>query len=91
MKFIFCLGLVSSMDGQKTIHHFPTLVYTEAVYTFVEKNDVMLCYWMTGYVVVVFYKKMPKKFYGANLIFWSFATFFGLTIFDQCQTKILLQ
>ena len=25
------------MDGQKPIHHFPTLVYTEAVSTFVEK------------------------------------------------------
>ena len=25
------------MDGQKPIHHFPTLVYTEAASTFVEK------------------------------------------------------
>ena len=66
------------MDGQKPIHHFPTLVYTEAVSTFVEK--------MMSYVMLLnerlwhfFYKKKPKKIYGAKL--QSFATFFGLAIF----------
>ena len=74
MEFIFCLGQVWSMDDQKPIPHFPTLVYTVAVSTFVEK--------MMSYVMLlnerlwhVFYKKGPKTFYGAKLIFWSFATF----------------
>ena len=35
---------------------------------------------MTVYVVFLTIKRL-KKFYDAKLIFWSFATFFGLTIF----------
>ena len=34
-----------------------------------------------------FDKKRPKRFYDAKLIFWSFATFFALTIFDQVPNK----
>ena len=45
VKFIFCLGLVWSKDGRKPIHHFPSLVCTETVYTFVEKWWHMLCCW----------------------------------------------
>ena len=40
----------------------------------------MSCNWTKGYGVF-FYKKKTKKIYGAKLIFWSFATFVGLTIF----------
>ena len=56
------------MDGRKFIHYFPNLVCGEAVSTFVILNK-------------RFYKKRIKKYYGAKLIFWSFATFLGLTIF----------
>ena len=62
------------MDGQKPIHHFSTVVYTEAVSTFVEK--------VMSYVMLLnerlwhfFYKKGPKIFCGAKL------PFLGLTIF----------
>ena len=39
--------------------------------------------WFVGFLT----KKRPKMFYDAKLIFWSFATFFGLTIFDQVPNK----
>ena len=57
------------MDGQKPIHHFPTLVYTEAVFTFFGKDDVV-CYVIERKVMAFFYKKKrPNKMYGAKLIF----------------------
>ena len=31
--------------------------------------------------MLVFWQKKTKQFYDAKLIFWSFATFFGLIIF----------
>ena len=67
MKFIFCLGLVWSMDGQKPIHHFPTLVGTEAVSTFVEK---MMSYWTKGST------KKDQQIYGAKLNFLIISNLF---------------
>ena len=55
------------MDGQKPIHHFPTMVCTEAVSTLVEK--------MMSYVMLLnerlyhFFYKKDQIFYGAKLIF----------------------
>ena len=50
------------------------------VSNFVEK---MMSYVILGNdrICRFFDKKRPKIFYDAKLIFWSFATFFGLTIF----------
>ena len=91
MKFIFCLGLVWSMDGQKPIHHFPTLVYTEAVSTFVEK--------MMSYVMLLnerlwhfFYKKRPKKNLWCQIDFLIICNLFWSNHFlIRCQTKVLLK
>ena len=68
MKFILCLDLVKSMDGWKPIHHFSTLVCTDAVSTFVEKmmSCVML---LNERLCRCFNEKRTKNFYGAKLIF----------------------
>ena len=50
---------------------------------FCGKNDV-ICYVIV--YGICFSKKIPKKIYGAKLIFWSFATFFGLTKQRFCFT-----
>ena len=82
MKFIFCLGLVWSMDGQKPMHHFPTLVMYWGSISSCGKYDVIWYFRERQDLAGVFFgKKRPKTFYDAKLIFWSFATFFVLTLF----------
>ena len=58
------------MDGQKPIHHSPTLVYTEAVSTFVEKimSHVML---LNERLWQFFTKKEKIYFMVPNYLFWS--------------------
>ena len=63
---VYCLSFFET-DGRKPIHHFPNLVYTEAVSTFVEKmvSHVML---LNERLCHFFYKK-DQIFYGTKLIF----------------------
>ena len=81
MKFIFCC-IKHMKHGRPEAH--PSLshsvLYWGSIYL-CRKNDVK-CYLIEWKVVLFFLQKKTKqKNYGAKLIFWSFATFFCLTIF----------
>ena len=86
MKFIFCLGLVWSMDGQKPIHHFPTQVYTEVV-------DKMMLYVMllNERLWHFFLQKKTKKILWCQIDFLIICILFWSNHFlIRCQTKVLL-
>ena len=70
------------MDGQKPIHHFPTLVYTEAVSTFVEKmiSYVML---LNERLTNVLQKKTEKHFMEPSWFFDHLQPFLVEPFFDQ--------